>query len=127
MEVKEPIKGVCDNKNVCVIFSMMKGQEEAVCPISKSEIINRLNSEVTFLTDSTTYNDNGMVNIIINCKGEVVRCEIDNKTKHAELDKQIVDVFKTLGKWKPGKLNGETVDVCKLWRFVIENGKISIN
>jgi len=23
---------------------------------------------------------NGMVNLIINCKGELVRCEIDNKT-----------------------------------------------
>jgi hypothetical protein len=67
-----------------------------------------------------------MVNIIINCKGEVVQCEIDNKTKYPELDNQIVAVFSSLGKWKPGKINGDRVDVSKLWSFVIENGKISI-
>ena len=106
MEVKKPIDGVCDNQNVCVIFRTFKGQEEAKCPVSKQDIVKRLNTEVTFLKDSLTYQDKGMVNIIINCKGEVVQCEMDNKTRHEELNKEIVSVFKSLGKWKPGKING---------------------
>jgi hypothetical protein len=44
MEVKEPIKGVCDNKNVYVLFPMFKGQEEAICPASKTEIVKRFTS-----------------------------------------------------------------------------------
>jgi hypothetical protein len=127
MEVKEPIKGICDDKNVYVIFPSFKGQEEAKCPVSEKEITKRLNSEVPFLKDSTSYNDKGMVNIIINCKGEVVQCEIDNKTRYSELDKQIVAVFNSLGKWKPGKVNGDKVDVSRLWSFEIKNGEISIN
>jgi hypothetical protein len=127
MQVKEPIKGVCDNKNVYVVFPTFKDQEEAKCPVSKKEITKRLNSEVAFLKDSTAYNDKGMVNIIINCNGEVVQCEIDNKTRHSELDKQIVAVFNSLGKWKPGKVNGDKVDTSRLWSFEIKNGEISID
>lgn len=127
MEVKKPIGGVCDNQNVCVIFSTFKGQEEAKCPVSKQDIVKRLNTEVTFLKDSTSYQDKGMVNIIINCKGEVVQCEMDNKTRHDDLDKQIVAVFNSLGKWKPGKVNGDKVDVCRLWSFEIKNGEFVLN
>jgi hypothetical protein len=127
MEVKEPIKGICDEKNVFVVFPMFKGQEAAKCPLSNQEIISRLNAEVTFLKDSTTFQDKGMINIVINCKGEVVRCEIDNKTKSSELDRQIVAVFNSLGTWKPGKVNGEKVDTSKLWSFEIRNGQISID
>jgi hypothetical protein len=127
MEVKEPIKGICDEKNVYVVFAMFKDQEEARCPVSKQEITKRLNAEVVFLKDSSTYQDKGMVNMVINCKGEVVKCEIDNKTRHSELDQQIVAVFNSLGKWKPGKINGEKVDTSRLWSFKIKDGQISID
>jgi hypothetical protein len=108
MEVKEPIAGLCNDKEVYVLMSLFgKGQVEAVCPASDKQITKRLNNEVVFLKDSAGYNDKGMVSIIINCKGEVVQCKIDNKTRHPELDQQIVAVFNTLGEWKPGKLNGK--------------------
>ena len=126
MQIKEHIPGICDEKNVYVIFSMFKGQEEAKCPVSNNEITGRLNTEVTYLKDSSNFTDKGMVNLIINCKGELVKCEMDNKTKSVELDKQIVAVFNTLGKWKAGKINGEKVDVSRLWSFEIKNGVISI-
>jgi phage FluMu protein Com len=127
MEVKEPIKGLCNNKEVYVMFSMFKGQTEAKCPLSDKEINKRLNEEVTWLKDSSSYNDKGMVNIIINCKGEEVQCQIDNKTKYPELDKQVVAVFNTLGEWKAAKLSGKEVDSSRLWSFEIKNGKISVN
>ena len=125
MEVKEPIPGVCDNKNVVVLMSMFKGQKEAVCPVTKDSIEKRLNAEVDFLKDKPDYSDKGMVNIIINCKGEVVQCQIDNKTKSADLDKQIVAVFNTLGAWKAGTLDKKPVDSSRLWSFTITNGKIT--
>ena len=34
MEVKEPIPGVCDAKEVYVMIPAFKGQQEAVCPVS---------------------------------------------------------------------------------------------
>ena len=53
------------------------------------------------------YKGKGMLGIILNCKGKVVQCKMDNKTKSPELDKQIESVFNSLGEWKAGELNGK--------------------
>lgn len=127
MEVKEHIEGVCNEKQVYALLPMLKGQEEAPCPLTNAQIEQRLNQEVTFLKEHPKYKDKGMVNIIINCKGEVVKCEMDNKTKSEELDKQIVAVFNSLGQWKPGKLNGNEVDSSRLWSFEVKKGKITLD
>jgi len=127
MEVKDSIPGICDSKEVYALFPMFKGQEEAICPVSKDSIVKRLNSEVSFLKENKKYKDKGMVNIIINCKGEVVKCEMDNKTKSEELDRQIVAVFNSLGSWMAGKLNGKPVDSSRLWSFEIKKGEIAID
>jgi hypothetical protein len=125
MEVKEPIKGVCDNANVIVILPFPgNGQVKAQAPKTKEEITLELNSKVSFLNDKPDYEDKGMVNLIINCKGELVRCEIDNKTKSPELDSQIVAVFAELKTWTAGKINNNPVDTSVLYSFTIKNGKI---
>jgi hypothetical protein len=122
MEVKEPIPGICNEKEVYVMLPSFKGQKEATCPVSKEAILNRLNSEVKFLKNNPNYNDKGMMGLVINCKGTLVKCKIDNKTQSAELDKQIEEVFNSLGEWTPGKLNGRKVDSSKLFSFKIVNG-----
>ncbi len=127
MEVKEPIPGLCNKNEVYALLPSLKGQIPAVSPMTKEQIAERLNKEIQFLKDSTTYNDKGMVALVINCKGEVVKCEMDNKTKTPELDKQIEDVFKTLGIWKAGKLNKKEVDTSRLFSFIIKDGVITIN
>jgi hypothetical protein len=123
LEVKEPIPGVCNNKEVYNMLPMFKGQEEAKCPMSKDDILTKLNSEVIYLQDSPEYTDKGMIGLIINCKGEVVQCKMDNKTKDPLLDEQIEKVFRALGEWKAGKLNGKKVDTSRLFSFQIVNGK----
>lgn len=127
MEVKEDIPGICDKNEVYALFSSFTGQEQAVCPVSKDSILKRLNTEVAFLKENPKYKDEAMIGIIINCKGEVVLCKMDNKTKSAELDKQIEAVFNSLGVWKAGKLNGKEVDSSRLFSFKIKNGKVSFD
>jgi hypothetical protein len=129
MEVKDTdtLTGVCDRKNVYTLFPMFQGQEEAVCSVYKDEMEEKLNTEVSWLKDNPKQTDKGMVSIIISCKGEVVRCETDNKTKSEELDKQILAVFPALKTWKPGKLNGKEVDSLTLWSFEIKKGKLKLN
>lgn len=127
MEVKEPIKGVCDNANVFAILPLPgNGQVKAKAPKTKEEITQELNSKISFLKDKPDYEDKGMVNLIINCKGELVRCEIDNKTKSPELDSQIVAVFAELKTWTAGKINNNSVDTSVLYSFTIKNGKINL-
>lgn len=127
MEVKEPIEGICNAKEVYALFPMLDGQKEAICPVSEAEILKRLNSEVQFLLDNPKFKDKGMIGLVINCKGEVVQCKMDNKTKNTELDKQIEAVFNSLGNWKAGKLNGKKVDSSKLYSFKIKKGKVSFD
>lgn len=128
MEVKEPIKGVCDNANIIAILPFPgNGQVEAKAPKTDEEISKELNSRVIYLEDKPDYEDKGMVNLIINCKGELVRCQIDNKTKSPELDSQIVAVFEELKKWTAGKINNNYVDTSVLYSFTIKNGIIILN
>jgi DNA-binding protein YbaB len=127
MEVKEPIPGVCNNANVMVILPFPgNGQVKAQAPLSKAELAEKLNTEVDFLHDKPTYTDKGMVSLIVNCKGKMVRCQIDNKTQHPELDAQIVAVFATMKDWEAGTINGQRVDTSILYSFKIEAGKISL-
>ena len=127
MEVKEPIAGICNEKEVYALFSMLEGQEEAICPVYKDELLKRLNSEVQFLLDNPKFKGNGMIGLVINCKGEVVQCKMDNKTNSTELDTQIEAVFNSLGDWKAGKLNGNKVDSSILYSFKIKKGKITFD
>jgi len=122
LEVKEEIAGICDKSQVYALFSSFKGQEVAVCPVDDEEILQKLN-EIPFLKDNPKYSDKGMIGLIINCNGEVVKCKMDNKTQRAELDEQIEAVFNSLGVWKAGKLNGKEVDTSKLYSFKIKKGK----
>ncbi len=127
MEVKEPIPGLCKSNEVYALLPGFKGQVPASCALSKDQITERLNTEIQFLKDNSTYTDEGMIGLIINCKGVVVKCEMDNKTKTPALDNQIEDVFNGLGSWKAGTLNKKEVDTSRLFSFVIKNGVISIN
>ena len=126
MEVKEPIEGICNEKEVYALLPF-DGQEKAICPVSENDILKRLNSEIQFLKDNPKFKGKGMIGLIINCKGEVVQCKMDNKTKSAELDKQIEEVFNSLGEWKAGKLNGKKVDSSVLYSFKIKKGKITFD
>jgi hypothetical protein len=126
VEIKEKIKGICDDKNVYALFPMFGNQKEAICSDADSTIEERLNREVDFLKDKPKYKDKGMVSILINCKGEVVQCKIDNESKSPTLDEQVVNVFKTLTSWEPGKLDDKEVDSMRLWRFEVNKGKITL-
>ena len=127
MQIKEDIPGLCNKNEVYALFPSFKGQEEAVCPVTKEEILKRLNAEVAFLKTNPKYKDKGMMGLIINCKGEVVKCKMDNKTKSPELDQQIEAVFNSLGQWKAGKLNGQEIDSSRLFSFKIKNGEFTFD
>lgn len=127
MEVKEDIPGICDKDEVYALFSSFEGQDNAIPPISKDDILKRLNSEIQFLKDNPKYKDKGMMGLLINCKGEVIKCKMDNKTKNPELDQQIEEVFNSLGDWKAGKFNGKQVDSSELFSFKIKKGVISFD
>ena len=124
MTSKEPIEGLCDVNEVYALLPMLdKNQVKAICPLSEAEIIKKINEEVKYVKENPKYKGKGMVNLVINCKGELVQCKInDTKEKTKELDEQIVAVFKSLGVWKTGTINGKEVDSADHFTFQIKNG-----
>ena len=127
MEVKDSIPDICDANEVYALFSSLDGQVKAICPLSEVSILTRLNSEVAFLKDKPKYKDEGMMHLVINCKGKVVQCIMSNKTKNPELDKQIEQVFNSLGEWKAGKLDEKEVDSVQLFSLIIKKGVIAFD
>lgn len=128
MQVKEPIEGVCDIDNVIAILPIPGNQQvKAQAPKTNEQIEQDLNTKVAFLKGKTDYEDKGMVSLIVNCKGELVKCSTSNKTKSEELDNQIVAVFAEMKTWTPGKVYEKTVDTAVLYSFTIKAGKITVN
>ncbi len=125
LQLDEPVEGICNMKHIYSLFPMFEGQEEAICPITKEQILVRLNSEIQFLKENPKFKSKGMIDLLINCKGEVVQCKMDTKTKDKNLDKQIEAIFNTLGEWKAGKLDGQSVDSSLLYSFKIKKGKVT--
>lgn len=126
VEVKEDIPGLCNKKEVYALFPF-DGQVEATCSLDDKGIKEKMNAELQFLKDKPKYKDEGMIGLYINCNGEVVKCEMDNKTKSPELDKQIEALFNSLTGWKAGTLNGKAVDSMLLFSFEIKKGQVVID
>lgn len=126
MEIKDDVPGLCDKEKVLVMFPMLDEQQvEAKCPLSNEEIEKKLNA-VDFLKDNDELNDEGMLNIIINCSGRLVKVEMDKKTTSTELDDQIVAEFKKLKTWTPATYYGTKVDNAQLISFEIKEGTLTL-
>jgi hypothetical protein len=126
VEMKEPLEGICNNDEVYALFPGLTGQVAAESEVSKEELLKMLN-EIPFLTANPKFKAKGMISFFVNCEGEMLGCEMDrkNSTGNAELDAQIVEVFKKLKTWKPGTLNGNNVDSSLLYSFEVRKGKIT--
>jgi hypothetical protein len=68
-----------------------------------------------------------MVGCFINCKGTVIKWDISIKTKEANLDRQILEIFKSLSNWTAGTLNGKSVDSRLLFKYKIKKGRLTLD
>lgn len=121
-QLKEPIEGICDANEAYALMGFMDDQTDAKCPVAESEIQSRLNADVPFLKENPKFKAKGVMNVYVNCKGEVVKVTPD--TGNDELDAQIIKVFEGLGEWKAGKLNDKAVDSVTLYSFKIKKGQL---
>jgi DNA-binding protein YbaB len=125
-EMKEPKEGICNHNEVYALYGGFKGQVEPKCSRTKEEIQNLLNEKVIFLKTNPKFKGKGMVSVYINCRGETVDWRISVKTKNDELDKEILEVFKTLQTWTAGKMDGKNVDASVLTSYKIKKGSIEV-
>jgi hypothetical protein len=126
MEAKEPIPGTCDTKNIYALFGGFKGQVEPVSPLTKSVIQSKLDT-LQFLKNNPKFKGSIMINCIINCKGEMVKCDVDNKSGNDDLDKAVLAIFAPMKTWQAGKLSGNSVDCSVLFSIDFKKGKAKLN
>jgi hypothetical protein len=123
-EMKTPVEGVCDNSKVHALL-IFEGQQMQKCSMSKKEVEDLLNREVTYVRNNPKFKlkKHESVSTLVNCKGELVAVELD--TKSAEFNEQVINVFRTMAaSWTAGTLNGKPVDSVELWGIEIKKGRI---
>jgi hypothetical protein len=128
MKVNENVKGLCDKSKVYSLYMMRQfpgsNATEGQYPLNEIELLKLLNEKVTFLKDNPKYKGKFSVRVIINCKGELVSCDFESKTKNNDLNNQILEIFKSLDGWGAGTFNGELVDSTKPFYLKIKGGEI---
>ena len=104
MEVKEPVPGICDDKHVYALFPGFKGQRPATWVITKEQVQERLNADVAWLKDNPKFKltKHESVSVMVNCKGVVVKVELDSKSE--AFNEEVEAVFNSLGACEVGTL-----------------------
>jgi hypothetical protein len=118
------IEGLCNQNEYYHLMNGMGNQQEAACPISNEEIYDKL-LELTILKENPKFKGEEIINVDINCKGEVVN--VDSEFKDEELNKQIKNLFLKLGNYNPGQMEGKNVDCSILYSIKIKNGTLTLN
>ncbi len=119
----EQLGGICNPENITARFSIFTYTSSSNKRIKKIE--KELNSKIKSLKTYISLSEERIINLIINCKGEVLKSEIDTKKIQPDIKSEIEDAFKMLRIWKKIKYNGET-DSSILITFKIENGVICL-
>jgi hypothetical protein len=123
-EMKVPVEGICDNAKVYAML-IFDGQVPQKCSMTKQEVEDLLNREVTYLKANPKFKlkKHESFSTIVNCKGELVLVELDSKS--AEFNQQVINTIETMGaSWTAGTLNGKPVDSDELWGIEIKKGRI---
>jgi uncharacterized protein (DUF2147 family) len=129
-EVKEGVKDLCNSTRVYLLYMMKQfpssNAVEGKFPVSETELLQLLNEKTNYLKENPKYKGKFSVRVIVNCKGELIICNLEKKTRSDDFNKQILEVFTSLKGWAPGEFNGEIVDSTKSFYFKIKNGEIQM-
>lgn len=115
-------------ENVCkpnTVYFLMTDKAKPIEPIDSIE--SRINQTIKFVKENPSFESKPSVQLAINCNGEIGG-GFHNVIKSGNdgLDKELIDFFKTVTAWKPGKRKKKPVDSWYMWRMEIKNGHIDI-
>lgn len=116
-------------ENVCepnTVYFLMSNKARPIESIDTIEV--RLNSVVKYAKENPNFEAKSSIQLAINCKGEIGGgFHVVTKSGNEELDKELIEFFKTIKDWTAGKKNKrKTVDSWYMWRLEIKNGEIDI-
>lgn len=122
--IENKINGFCNEADLYIIINGFGYQQEAKCPISNNELTNRL-EELQFFQENPKFKGEKIIKVDINCNGEVVN--VESKFSDSNLNRQIIDMFFSLGNYTPGKIQSKNVDSSVLYSLEIKKGELILN
>ncbi len=123
VKIEEPIKGLCDPKNVVYILPLEgNGQESAEPPYPYTTIENELNAKGMVAGASQPSEKSNTISLYINCFGELLKCEVS--AQFAGYEEGIKQYFMSLKGWKPARIKGMKYDSMMMIGFELKEGKI---
>jgi len=117
---------VCTPNTVCFLTGLRN--ESRARPVESMEVIQkRLNETVSFARSNPSFEASPAIQFAVNCRGEIGGgFHIVTKSGNDELDKELMDFFKTIKEWNAGRINRRrTVDSWYMWRLEIKDGNIT--
>ena len=118
---------VCTPNNIYFLTGLNKSIRAR--PIESIETIQkRLNEAISFAKNNPSFEGKPAIQHAVNCKGEIGGgFHIVTKSGNDELDKELMEFFKTVKEWNAGKISKKkTVDSWYMWRLEIKDGNIAI-
>ena len=118
---------VCNPNNIYFLTGLNNTSKAK--PVESIEIIQkRLNDTISFVKDNPSFEGKPAIQFAVNCKGEIGGgFHVVTKSGDDELDKELMEFFKTVKEWNAGKINKKkTVDSWYMWRLEIKDGNITI-
>ena len=118
---------VCKPNNIYFLTGLDKSVRAS--PVEAIETIQkRLNETISFTKNNSSFEGKPAIQFAVNCKGEIGGgFHIVTKSGNDELDKELMEFFKTVKKWNAGKISKKkTVDSWYMWRLEIKDGNITI-
>jgi hypothetical protein len=115
-------------ENACEPNSVYFLMTDKAKPIESIDSIEyKINQAINYVKNNPSFESKPAVQLVINCNGEIGG-GFHNVTKSGndELDNELIEFFKTVTDWKPGKIKKKTVDSWYMWRMEIKNGYIDI-
>jgi hypothetical protein len=110
--------------NICTPNTVYYFLPDKPRPVESYDTIEaRLNKDVSFAKENPGFKANPTLQFAVNCKGEPGGgFHMINSSGNSEVDRDLIDFFKTIEKWNPGKLKETPVDSWFLWNIDIKNG-----
>jgi len=114
-------------ENACAPGSIYYLPANSAKPLERIDSIEERLNKIVSLKQYPLLETKASIQFVVNCRAELGGgFHIVTSTGDNSIDTELLNFFKTIGKWKPGVVENKPVDSWYMWRLSVKNGRIAI-